>query len=511
MAQVTHNVSFTAGSSDYQVMLPIWTFLEALYRGNQEIENNLAKYLVQYQEETTDAFNKRKETAYFEPFLRRGVDRIVDLPFSKEIVPPEAFEKVYFYKKFVNNVDGFGTSLTNFTKEWFRWGFLQGLGGVLVDNPALEGQTRREDLETSPTFVFYKAKYIKGLWGYTNASGEFVITRLWLEAVSSDVEQSSVGEGNFKYTETSGSKVMELIRDESGESVQIIRRDWDCSKDTPQLEEETTLAIDEIPFVMLYTGEHNYGLKVYPEVYDLAKQNKAHFNQLSDHTNIVKVASYPEKYAFGFATQTEIDNLKKSGSRHIIYSKNRDCRIGYVEHSGKAIEVGANSLDKLEKRMESFAGNFLSRAVASTATQIASENQESVSHIQALISTLESRLLRAVNIALKYRDEEELEEKFNIFSQFSILNQANEKAKSLGTLYNQSAISLETYLEELKKIQHLSPELDVKKEVAAVRAERNLDGLGGDPGTELGLDDEEGEEEGNEEETSEEDNEDTEE
>ena len=469
---MANSSSLKQGSLDYQVMRPIWDFIEVLYSGNLLIQNDLDEYLIQYSAEDDNAYQKRKETAYYDNFLKKQVNEIVDLPFSKAITVPESFDKVYFSKRFLDNIDGRGTSLTPFCKEWFRASFLYGVSGVLVDNPATgDNRTLQEDQRTSPSFKLFQPKYIKGVWGYFDEYGEYILDRVWLETSTSTVTQS--GDQGTTYEESSTQNITEfsIFFNEDG-SRAVLQRDIDITGRSPLVVSERVLDIDVIPFVLFYTSTKKEGLYVQPETYDLAKQNKAHFNQLSDKTNIIKVTNYPQRYALGLASQEEIENLRIAGSNYILYSQNVDAKFGYLEHTGRAIESGAAAIKELEEKMKSFSGDFLTRAAVATATQVANESQTTSSHIQSLISSFENSIRAAVNIALKYRSIEPLEDKFQIFSEFSILNRASDKAKQLQNLYSQGAISLETYLTELKKIQYLSEDLDIKEEIMKVEQER---------------------------------------
>lgn len=465
----------TKGSIDYRYMIDKWILLEDVSKGSIAIDAKKTTYLKQYVAESDEAFKRRQETSFFENYFVRAVRDISSLPFSAPIKAPE--KQSAELEKFLDDVDDYGSSLTEFAQSIFENSLTFGVCGVLVDHPKVpQTDTLSEDARRKPKFVLFEPKNILGIFT-EEFLGEKIITRLWLKTQNYVVSDASAGQVDERLEETITEFILgRLTTTEEGITF------YDTNVDAVTVNEYSInssgeavlvgfseLNLKRIPFRTFTISNtiSELSLRVEPVLYDLAISNLSYYNKRSDHNNILKVSRFPMLTVSGLATETELNNVSKIGPNKVLYTKNPDGKFYWLEHSGKTIEVGMKDSQELKDDMLKYAPEFQNRvSVHPTATQIQSEDKKAGSYIRSLTIRLDTLLKTLVNMALEYRGEQLAEDdQFEIYKDFTISDVKLNKVKFLLELSNAKKISDKTFLNLLKKYEIFNEKFDVDQEL----------------------------------------------
>lgn len=456
-----------SGSTEYQSMIDDWNLIDSVIKGSIVIDKNPSEYLERYVAETEQAYKRRIESAVFDNYYSRAIRDISGLPFSEEITIPDNYIKDDYYKSFFLNVDGRGNDLTTFFKMVFETALGFGVSCVLVDFYKVSNKLN----DNYPVFKVFKPKNIKGAWG-KYVGKNFVLTRLWLETSSRVVMDGE---------EVDIDEISEFILNEKENNVTLNTHRDSGSGFT--LYAESIIDVPMIPANLFRISNIDEGvLKVYPVLYDLLKKNLLFYNKKSDHDNLLKISNFGILYALGLGSEAEINQLKELGGSSVLYSENVDAKFGYVEHSGRSLEIGESNLSKEEERMLKFAPEFQNRiSTHPTATQIDSEDRKSGSYIRHLALNLDSVINNCFSIINAYRKKTDQDIDFKIFKNFNVTTEAKTKVDQLIKLRSLGDISRKTLLERLKYYQLFGRDFDAQAEIDSLSNEISESGLVTDP------------------------------
>ena len=454
-------ITFNTGSTEYKEMLPYWREINDIYKGAFSItkEGNIKNYLVKFHSESDTSYETRTVNARFENFFSPTIRQIANLPFSEKIEIPEKFKKDEFVNNFVTNVDGIGTNIEAFFKNVLNKSLGFGFCGVLVDSPELsDGETRETGSDKYPNFSFFSPLDIKGIWG-SFVNGKFVIERLWLHIIGTEYENKAESIDSYYY---------EYILNNN--SVEVIKYNFE-----EKIIKQSKINIDRIPFHLFYLTDNKSGImEVVPHFYDLIKMNLSHFNKMSDNDHIIRTTSFPMLTATGLSTQQEIDNLTQIGPQKILASANQNAKFAWLDHSGRSIESGRQSLKDLELKMRAYEIQFLLRQSSNiTATQVTNEESRSTSYIKLIAQELDDFIGACMHDALYFRgvsfEEEDL--RFQTFKKFSILSLVKDKIKIILDTYKAQGLSKTTLINELKRYEIINRDIDTEAEIGQIEKE----------------------------------------
>ena len=416
-------------------MLPMWRLMDALLGGTETMRTAGKEYLTQHTGEVDSRYQERKEQATLWNQLEITLGGWVGRPFRDPLklnddVPEEI-------ANLSDDIDRLGTNIDTFARAWFQSGVAKAFCHVLIEQPQV---TEREDGENlskadvadqgirpywslleADEIIAARASVINGKEVYTHVR----IHERTLEEDPDD-EFNEIWEERIRVYNRYVDKVMVTVykRDED--------KDSDSADGWPMEGEPIELGIKEIPIITFYSNRQGFLLGKSP-LQDLAELNKKHWNSQSDQDNILTIARFPILAASGVASVDGSDSLsgdpqagsdfngKKGvviGPWNVLVSEEVGSKFYYVEHSGKAIKTGQDSLELLEAKMAAYGSEFLKKSPdRQTATARAMDSQESVSPLQAITLNFIDAMQSALALTAKWmnisNDASKVDEKFH--------------------------------------------------------------------------------------------------
>jgi hypothetical protein len=159
------------------------------------------------------------------------------------------------------------------------------------------------------------------------------------------------------------------------------------------------VSIGLIPLATVYTGRTGF-MQAKPPLMGVAHLNVEHWQSSSDQSNILHVARVPILFSKMLGETTV-----KVGGAAGVNSDDPAGEMMYVEHSGRAIDAGRQSLLDLEERMAVMGAELLvTKPGVKTATEAAGDTAESNSALAAMVHNLEDTLALALAFAAKWEN-----------------------------------------------------------------------------------------------------------
>lgn len=439
-----------------------WQLLDALRGGTETMRMYGETYLPREPNETAKQYDARLKRSFLFPTYDDAIANITAQPFSKVVsmsgALPESFEGMW------DDVDGSGTSITDFAIQVFDDAVDRGLSFIFVDFPSTQSDLtlgEERSLGLRPYFIHVRASQIIGYRSAT-IQGKETLTQVRIR------EQLIEPDGKFSEKEVSQVRVF------NSDGTWELWRGKD-KEDEWVLHDSGTHTFDGIPLVKVFT--HRVGfMNAVPPLSKLADLNLAHWQSSSDQRNILHYARVPILFRSGF-TPEELDKPIQIGAAASQGSANPDAKISWVEHSGRAIDAGAADVKRLEERMEVLAAKpFISQRTGGiTATSRAIDESRASSNIQNWVRRLENGILGAFKLASKWTNVE-LDESFGIeiFSEFSIANRSHDNVKVIESARSRGDLDRETWLSEMKRYGILSEHILVDELEDALEEEGDL-------------------------------------
>lgn len=435
-----------------------WCKLEALDGGTPAMRKAGKSLLPQWPAEEDAAYAARLSTATLFPAWKRTVNVMSGKPFSKALTLSDASPSI---EKWAEDIDQQGVSLHSFAAEMFREDMGYGLAGILVDYPrAPEGGFRsRAEQEASgqrPYWVRVKHSQILG-WRSKTTGGKVQLSQLRL------LESFEEEDGEF------GTKQVPQVRVLRPGSWSVYRQTTDAQKKSSwALVESGTTSLSVIPFVPLY-GVREAFMVGNPPLLDVAYLNIKHWQSQSDQDTILHAARVP------ILTVAGVDSVELAigGSTAINLGINPDAKIAWVEHSGAAIQAGADSLEALDEQMIQAGAELLVKKPGErSATESANDAEGNKSDLQRIAENFEDALDQALVFTAMFAGiPVEQAGTVELYDGYGETTLGDASATLVKDLWQGGLISRKTAIEEFKRRGDLAPEVDAEAEAAAVAEE----------------------------------------
>jgi hypothetical protein len=446
-------------SKAFEAMAAAWALPAALMGGTRAMRAAGRTYLPQEPKERNGAYDNRlKRTILFNGF-RRTVRVLGGMPFGKPAILGE--ETAEAFVAMADDLDLAGRDLTAFARDLMADMLVFGKAHVLVDFPA---QVVGEDgtplsLSLAEERALNRRPYFTQIspldliaWRGERIGGAETLTRVRIR------ETATEPDGPW------GEKSVERIRVVMPEGFQI----WHKVEDDWRVEAELPNTLGEIALVTIHANRTGF-LTALPPLEDLAWLNLRHWQSQSDQDNILHVARVPILFGAGFR-EGELDGAE-IGPNRAISATDPQARLGFVEHSGAAIDAGRRDTQDLEARMQVMGAELLvPRPGNQTATARAIDAAESMSDLQAMVRALETGLEQAFGFAGRWLNLGKATAQVDVNQDFGL---SRKDAGDLQTLLQArlaGEISRRTFLDEIKRRGILSDSLDVEEEVAQLQA-----------------------------------------
>lgn len=454
----------------YQDMAAKWELPDTLLGGTKAIRAADTTYLPRAVHERPQSYQRRKARSFLFGAYKASLRRIVSKPFSKPItlsgidLLPDQLEDIQ---------DGAGPSGRNLdvlAREVFWEGVHRGLSHIFIDFPRVDGRlnlAQERDLAIRPYWVRISPK---DLIRWTSERGPDGRDRL-TEIVTRETRVEKVGnyaEERVEYIRISRAPM-------GGEAgTWELHRKVDGSDTGWLLVEEDSHSYPGVPLVTFYTNQTGF-MTADPPMQDLAWLNLEHWQSSSDQSNILNVARVPILFRKGLdaAEDPENDGEVPVGPNDFTATNNPEADMKYVEHSGRAIASGEQSIDKIEQRMELLGMRpFVERTGGQTATGKAIDTSETDTDVRAWAREMGDVIEAAYRVSATWVNEELHEDfKAELHADFGINLRGTEDVKTLLAMRVAGELTREAYYLELKRRGFMGMHFDPEKEAELVAAE----------------------------------------
>ncbi|SEC25216.1 protein of unknown function [Pseudomonas saponiphila] len=354
-----------------------WAIVDVLMGGTRAMREAGKKFLPQWPKEEADAYQARLNTSTLLPAYSETVQNMTGRVFSDPIAFCDDISKQI--EEMAEDFDRQGNNLQVWAQSLFSTGLSHGLCHVLVDYPPAEGLKTKADEKSAgvrPYGVIIKPGQVLG-WRSEPRGGQIFLTQFrYMESV--EVDDGAFGCKNIDQIRVLVPGAWATYREvEDGKGKKV----W-------MLYEEGATSLPVIPLATFYTKRTGF-LTATPPLLELANMNVKHWQSQSDQDNILHVARVPMLAVSGIDDGSLI--TVGAGAATLLP---KDCEMKWVEHTGKAIEAGRQSLQDLVEDMRLAGAKLLQRErqTIKTASQSEEEAAQEMSPLQTMAGQLEDAL-----------------------------------------------------------------------------------------------------------------------
>jgi hypothetical protein len=438
----TYSPKFTNLARKYKIV-------DDLYEGTETIRRNGEFYLPKEAGETQINYNNRLQRSVLFNAFKDTVDTSVGKMFTKPMNVKINDERL---KLFIENVDGYGTSLESFTKEITREAIKSGIAYILVDYPKVGPDVTLADeinLIIAPYWLMIRATQVMDVKvDYEDRNA--VVTFFKFKEFVSTIENG---------VETEKEQVRIFRKNGSEISYEV----WVMDKKNEVLRETGVISgIDLIPVVPVYGNKISHFIGS-PTLYDLAELNILHYKAYSDYMNIVHVVQCPMLVVKGYQPQLNPDGTEKPfvispNSVFILPSESGD--VKYVEVAGGSVAAGKELILDIENKIKILGLELITQKPggSETATGRIIDAAQQSSKLKSIAIDVEDSITTALFYTAVYMKLENIEISVNIDNSYTVLN--NNDVTQLIELYKNGIIDSATVLEEIRKRALISPAQD---------------------------------------------------
>lgn len=432
-----------------------WAIIDVLMGGTRAMRDAGKKYLPQWPKEEPDAYQARLMTSTLLPALSETVQNMTGRVFSDPICFVDDVPKPI--EEMAEDFDRQGNNLQVWAQSLFSTGLSHGLCHILADYPPAQDLKTKADEKAAgvrPYGVIIKPGQVLG-WRSMMSGGQQILTQFrYMETVEVD-------DGAF------GCQSVDQIRVLVPGAWATYRQTDDSSgKKVWQMYEEGVTSLNVIPLATFYTKRTGF-MTATPPLLELANMNIKHWQSQSDQDNILHVARVPMLAVSGLDEGQKI--VVGAGAATLLPP---NCDMKWVEHTGKAIEAGRQSLMDLVEDMRLAGAKLLQKEkqTVKTASQSEEEAAQEMSPLQTMAGQLEDALdqvLQYFAMWMKLPDGGHVKVKGNFDVDFS----PETTMPFLLSLNKARILSDQTLFEEVQRRGLLSDELDWEEEKAKVAAQ----------------------------------------
>lgn len=456
----------------YTKMISCWPLINALWGGTTAMRLGTTEWLPKESGESEIKYAIRLNRSILFNGYKNAVKGLVSKPFSKAVALSEnAPARLQPIEKDANRE---GLRLTAWSRLVYEDALKYGLSHVLVEYPVVPeadklSRVDEEQSDLRPYFVHVSARDLFFWSSSRNASG---VRELDEVRFYQDVERP---DGDY------GVVCVKQIRQYTRTTWAV----WEKDKDTGDWKtiSEGTHTFGKVPLATYYTNWTGF-MTAEPPLEDLAWLNLAHWQSYSDQRNILRVMRVAILFAKGFSDDDASKQEGKIviGPNLVVEASNTEAELGYVEHSGKGIEAGAEDIKDIEERMVQLGLRpFIERTQVRTATSANINDSNASSDSQAWNETFEQflRLLYEMGAQwIKVPLPDDFAASLN--RDYVLAARALEDNTLLLEMRKAREITRKTYLSETQRRGLLDESLDLEQEIEDLKNEEPpMDQLGG--------------------------------
>lgn len=442
-------------SLDYQKMLAKWELPVDLLGGTPAMRDKRTVWLPKEPNESDAAYELRLNRTVLFNIYRQTVEQLVGNAFSRNIEVNNIPEELEYLEW---NINGEGQSITELASKLFHDALVFGKSHTYTDFPATD--------TSGMTYADYKAADLKPYvmrvsplnvigWKHDYENGVETLRNVRIK--DTVVEQDDdYSEKYVSYVRVIEDDRIRVYRSEGGMAALNITPA--TNRGSYELVSDYENTLGKIPLLCSYANK-KAPFVAEPTLDDLAWLNLLHYQSSSDQRNILHVARVPFMLGVGFEDK-ELENITLAASRMVL-STNKDAKISYVEHTGRAIEAGEKDLKNIEEQAAKSGANILfSKSVArQTAEARRIDRIESLNTVQTILRSIEQQLEQAFILAAEWLDiDSDFDISINIGTDLEMPHLPN-PVEAIIKMQEMLNLSDEKLVEEIKRYKLISPHI----------------------------------------------------
>lgn len=373
-------------------MKKYFAIIDDLFAGTGRMRECAETYLPKFPLEDKDVYKARLNSSKLHPALKETIKKIIGRFFPDPLTPNDDIPTNLL--PLIDSVDSGDQDLTMYCARWAECAIKYGMAFTMVDMPYVEGAKTAADTKGSrPYFSLIKPASIIG-W----RMGKIKVD----DEIKKGLTQLRVLEGEEVNDGAFGVKTVDIIKVYEIGKWTSYKQD----KDNKWVKHrDGTMDLPFIPLVPYYTNRVKNMVAI-PPLLELAYLNISHWQSQSDQDNILHIARVPILTRTGASKKPSLDSNgnvvedKTPLGTSFIIELPSEATMGYVEHTGAAIEAGRQSLVDLENLMEQSGAQLLKADGAiKTATQAGEDNAKGRSSLGMWVVALEDAIKQTLSIA----------------------------------------------------------------------------------------------------------------
>lgn len=449
-------------SPEIQAMLEASAPCRDLMKGGRHMREKGEQYLPKFPQETDDDYDARLASTWLFDGVGKTIEDLSGKVFETPVTLSETNTDLDFW---AYNVDLQGRDLAQFARDVFDQAQASGISFIMVDAPA-RGELTRAQAQAGNFRPYFVSLSLEELLGYKTAVIDNVPTLTQVRIMETVFEDT---DDEFDPAMIEQIRVLTLPVEEGkvvgAVNVRLYRKRED---DQWAIYDQYETGMPRIYVAACDIGRDGF-MKAKPPHSRLAEINLAHWRSQSDQANIMHHARAPMKYFHGYSRE-DLESFTE-GAGYAFYSSNENAKIGVVEHSGAAIDAGRTELKDMEFQMQAMGLQLLvSRQGNSTATGELIDEAKTNSRLGMWADNLKDTL----ELAFSW-----MAEMAGISADIAVVINKDFAANALSHLdmdalnkmFLAEVISRSTYINEAKRRNLLSEEVDPEDEADLIGME----------------------------------------
>jgi hypothetical protein len=460
-------------SLEHDLMAPKWDKVDTLLGGTEAMRAAGLKYLPRHQDETDLGYEARRVGNVLLNRTEHTLENLVGKPFSEPIKLDDKLPDAI--KALLEDIDLQGNSLDVFCRQWFLEGMAKAFCHVLVDFPIKDSSVQTQDDQRKaglrPYWCLIQPENVLAARSEMIQGVETLVHVRIMESYTEPVGFVDVPRRRIRVLEPGTVTLYKPELDKDGKE----KRGQNGKAIWRQDGEPFASDLPFIPLLTFYAHRDGFMLGK-PPIEDLADLNITHWQSNSEQRHILTVTRFPILACSGAGgpEEDDSDDITISPNK-VLYVKNPQGKIYYVEHTGASIESGRKDLEQLEHQMADYGASFLRKKTGNqTATAAALDTAEADSALASIVKVFEGSVEHALWITAQWlKLGEDFDTCVELNTEWS--GQEGDMSSSLDALQkarDKKEISRVTFLGVLKDWGLLPDDFDVEEDAKALDEER---------------------------------------
>lgn len=439
--------------NDYLSNIKYLDFISDVYQGTRKIKSSRT-YLHKRLIESDSAYADRLRFSTFQNILRKSIDNLASILLRKKPIidfKPNS-------KFLVDNFDGKGTNIFNFTKELSIAALRDGMTYIWCDSEKIEGPLNLLTAKGIRPFnkILLRKDVISKRTGVKNGVA-YIKQMVIKQKVEKEINEF----------ETELVDIFIVLRENGG----IIYNEKE------EVISSWTNNLGYVPVIPVYSAKTGF-LSADIPLLDLADMNIEYFNKYSELQRTLSISASPIATIFSqdiYPNDNKgngVDKVKDIavGAETAIVFKDRTTEgFEWKEPHGQSIMHLMNNLNNIRTNMINLASGILSEKKYMTATEVKINEDNNNLFLMELSYSLESALTECIKMNSDFLGKT-LDIKIETNKDFELIPIDPNMVDKFIQMKREGFISTETFFRELIKGEILA-DLDIEKEKMLIESE----------------------------------------